>query len=140
MIVRHTRKRPMEAWLGGFTALLGVWIALPSTSMGSVGYFELLEMQRELLWGLLFMAIGVAHVVSVILNGLRWWTPFARSFTAFSMAVIYGAWVWGFALVNPSSTAVFLYGAFTIASVQALRAALFDAAKKIGAACAGIYE
>jgi hypothetical protein len=134
MIVAHFKKRPDEAWLGGFTAGMGLWVLLPMSAMQSGGYAALLELQPEWMWGLMFLFVGLAHVTSVAVNGMCWWTPLARAATSLVIAVLYGSWVWGFWLVSPASTAVYFYSVMGLVSLHCLRAALFDIAQKIGAA------
>jgi multidrug efflux pump subunit AcrB len=140
MLKWHIQKRPEEAYIAVYTMLLGVWIFLPTVSMGSAGYVHNLETASELTWGLMFLFTGSAHLVAVLLNGLRWWTPISRTFTSLLMVVLYGSWTWGFALAFPSSTAVFMYGALMGVSLMCLKAAVFDTAKRVGTAHARIYR
>lgn len=140
MIKAHIKKRPNEAWLGGLTAGLGLWIMLPGGSMLSTGYTALLGMQTELVWGCLFFLTGLAHLLSVIVNGMRWWTPISRAGMSLIMCVLYISWAWGFWLISPSSTGVFIYLSLSGCAGWCFQAALYDTAVKIGAARNGIYS
>lgn len=131
-ILSHVKKRPMEAWLGSITAGLGLWTLLPSTSMGSSGYTKLLSMTNEPTWGILFFLVGLASWLSVVLNGLRWWTPFTRATMNAATAILYAAWTGGFWGVNPASTAVYVYLCLTIVSVRCFYLAALDVIARVG--------
>ena len=140
MIIPHITKRPTEAWLSGITGGLGLWIVFPSTSMATAGYKMLLEVTSELQWGLMFMFIGLAHFISVLINGMRWWTPFTRAIMSASTAILYATWIYGFWVTNPASTAVFIYICMCVCAMKCFFYSLRDAAEKVEAARNGIYS
>jgi hypothetical protein len=126
-------RRPGELLFAAWTLGLGLWIALPTTAMGSLTFGRFQALAPELQWGMMLMSVGLAHGMSIIVNGARWWTPLARA----GMAAIA---VWSFAImaylfwaVTPGSPAVYVY--LTAACVAA--ASFYFAALDCGRDMAG---
>jgi hypothetical protein len=138
MLKHNAQKRKMEIGLGGLTAGLGLWIVLPSRSMNTTGYSALLDIAPEFQWGMMFLSVGVAHMVAILVNGLRWWTPISRSLMCTISAVLYAVWSAGFWQASPASTAVYTYLSLSAMSAWCFYYAAYDAAEKLGAKYASI--
>jgi len=108
LVANH--KRPGELWFGAATMGFGFWIVLPPVSMASPGYARMLDIAPEASWGTMFFMAGLAHMLSVMANGSRWWSPLTRSITALMMAVAYLAMCLAMRESFPFSTAVYTYG------------------------------
>lgn len=133
MIFRNTQKRMGEFGLALFTAMLGVWLALPGVSMATVAYTGLLDVMNERQWALMFIAVGTHHMAAVWINGSQWWTPISRSAASATSLAFYIAWTWGFWVVNPDSTAVFTYSFAAAVSALCFYLALLDALRNMEA-------
>jgi len=89
--------------------VMGLWLMRDVESMGTVAYHDLLEMASEKSWGAIFLLNGIIHALSLYINGHRWWTPFLRLFACIGSVALYAAFVMGFAMANPHTTAIPAY-------------------------------
>ena len=122
----HNHRRPHEFLFSLFTLGFGLWVALPTTSMATIAYEQIIRQASELQWGALFMLAGFGHGVSVLVNGSRWWTPITRAVASLILAGSYGTIAIGFWTAGPTSTAVYTFSALTGGSVLAFVAAAYD--------------
>ena len=127
---KRVSKRKLEAYVSSFTLAVGIYLALPFESMDSQAYATLRDIAPEGLWAWLFISNGLSHIMWILVNGHRWWSPLARWGSCVFSALLYTAWVLGFALYDPTTTAIVGYTWPALASivccVTAWRDALFS--------------
>lgn len=101
-----------------FTALgclvMGAWLLRDVESMATATYGQLLAMASEQTWGAIFLLLGIIHGLSLYINGARWWTPFFRLATCVGGVALYGAFVLGFWIASPNTTAVPAYSVWGV--------------------------
>ena len=87
--------RSMEAYLAWLDLLFGFVVVLPfwNTLQPEVYAPLLAIMPQEEFWGLLLMARGLFHLVSLRINGRAWWTPYARAIASGCSAVFWFVFV-----------------------------------------------
>jgi hypothetical protein len=100
----------MEWWFAGVTLGLGLWLAMPSISMSTGAYSHLLDWLSEREWAIVFGTTGLAHMMSLFVNGRRWWTPFARTAMLSVNSMCYGVLAVGFMSEYWPTSATFTYG------------------------------
>lgn len=108
------KRRLMEWWFAVSTIGFGLWLALPVESMSTGGFAVLLRWLTEAEWAFLFFITGVAHAVSLYVNGSRWWTPFARTLMLVVNTMSYTLFATGFAVMYWPTTAVYTYGVMIV--------------------------
>lgn len=104
------KNRLLEWWFAASTVGFGVWLALPMDSMSTGAFADLTRWLTEAEWAFLFGITGVAHCVSLFVNGRRWWTPFARTLMLTVNSLCYGLFAVGFAVTYWPTTATYTYG------------------------------
>lgn len=123
------QQRRLECYIAGSTLAMGLFLSMPLASMDGPGYVVLNQMASEALWAWLFISNGLSHIMWLLVNGKRWWSPIARWGTCLLSALLYASWAIGFAWVNPGTTAVAGYAVPALGSafccVIAWRDALF---------------
>jgi hypothetical protein len=102
----------MEFHFACCTIGFGFFLLLPAVSMDSPAFIILLVWLREFEWAFLFVMTGAAHLASLLVNGMRWWTPFTRTFMLVINTLCYSVFAYGFWTLDPYSTAVYTYGVF----------------------------
>lgn len=106
----HFRQRKLEWCFALYNTLFGLWLLAPTPSMPGLAFGTLVSWLSEPEWGLLFGLTGTAHLVSLWVNGRRWWTPFTRALMSACAIIPFALFAAGFAHFNPWHTAVFTYG------------------------------
>ena len=129
--MRHIlNQRRLEVYVAGSTLSMGLFLAGPWESMDTTAYEVLNIMAPEALWAWLFVSNGLSHILWLMVNGRRWWSPIARWGTCLISSGLYASWSIGFAAMDPTTTAVVGYAMPAIASgfccVIAWRDALFS--------------
>lgn len=124
--VHHFRARALEWWFAVYTFAFGFWIAAPWAAMETAAFDALLNWMPEPEWGLTFGLTGAAHLVSLWINGRRWWTPFTRATMTAVAIVPFALFAAGFAHTTPGATSVFTYGAISTAGLVCLYRAVKD--------------
>lgn len=104
------KRRLMEWWFALTTVGFGGWLALPVESMATGAFADLTRLLSERQWAILFALTGLAHCVSLWVNGSRWWTPFARSAMLLVNTMSYALFAAGFAMTYWPTTATYTYG------------------------------
>jgi peptidoglycan/LPS O-acetylase OafA/YrhL len=119
-------RRPGELLFASWTLGLGLWIAMPSTAFSAGVYDRFTAFAPEWQWGVMLMFVGLAHGMSIIVNGARWWTPLARA----GMAAVA---LWAFAIMaylfwatTPGSPAVYVYLTAALVAAASFYFAAFD--------------
>jgi len=69
----------------------GAWLAAPFDAMDAPEFHKLVAVMPEAAWGLTMIALGHLHVVALIINGGRGWTPYARAAVTVGIG---GVWIW----------------------------------------------
>jgi len=105
----HFKDRIFEWWLAANTTGFGLFLAMPGRSMDSTAYDHLTGWLPEWAWAGFFFWTGFAHLVALLINGRRWWTPIIRSCTTALNCAVYIFFGLGFLLIDPLSTAVYSY-------------------------------
>lgn len=103
------RRRHAELFVALGAAAIGYWLIRPEISMATPSYADLLETAAESTWGAVFLVNGLIHALALQINGHRWWTPFIRLFACAYSAALYGAFIVGFWVIVPDSTAIPTY-------------------------------
>ena len=104
------KNRLLEWWFAISTVGFGCWLALPIESMATGAFYDLTRWLEEGEWAFLFAVTGLAHCVSLFVNGRRWWTPFSRALMLVVNALCYGLFAVGFAVTYWPTTATYTYG------------------------------
>lgn len=104
------KSRLMEWWFALSTIGFGLWLMLPQFSMSTTAFDTLRAWLNEPEWATLFISTGVAHLVSLYVNGSRWWTPFARTAMLIVNTACYTVLALGFGMSHWYTTAVYTYG------------------------------
>lgn len=113
MIILAKLSRRLSEWfLAANSVLFGWWILSESEAMGTRAYEAMLALMGEAHWGMLFVLSGLAQCVALWINGGQGWTPYVRAVSHLSAAFGFYLGAWGFYHIVPSSTAVYLWGAF----------------------------
>ena len=132
--------RRLELFIAGMTFFFGCWLLMPAVSMRTAAYGSLLRLMSEPQWGAVFLLNGLNHGLALAINGARWWSPIVRWVASFSSMSLGLIWGYGFSLVDPASTGVFVY--FYVAVVgggwcsvvawrDSIRAARMEAARAV---------
>jgi hypothetical protein len=119
--------RRLDWWLAAFAIVWGLNLLLPGSSMNSPAYSHLLRWAPENIWGIMTFLAGTAHVVALIVNGGRGWTPYMRAFINYLAVVIYSTIAVGFYAENAITTAVPAYFMIAIGHTFCAVAAVRDA-------------
>lgn len=127
----HRRRRPGEVYFAIATMGFGFWVLLPPVSMPGPAYVAMLACTSESLWGWMFLIVGLAHMLSVMVNGSRWWSPFTRAATALMLTGSFAAMALGFQATIPFATAVYTYGLATAGGLWCWYHAVKDAASQM---------
>jgi hypothetical protein len=109
LIDRLMVSRRLEIFIAGMSFFFGCWLLMPAVSMRTAAYAGLLRLMSEGHWGAMFLLNGLNHALALAINGARWWSPIVRWVASFSTMGLGILWGWGFSLVDPASTAVFMY-------------------------------
>lgn len=109
MIERLLTSRRLEIFIAGMAFSLGCWLLMPAVSMRTEAYASLLHLMTEPQWGAVFLLNGLNHGLALAINGARWWSPIIRWVASFSSMSLGLIWGYGFSLVDPASTGVFIY-------------------------------
>lgn len=119
--MRHTprfplrRGRTLEVLSGLALASWGLWLVLPFRSFpATASWMALLQVAPEGFWGALVACIGIAQVVALRRDSVRWgrWLTLA----------VAGGWLFAWACYaygQPENTATVTYGWLTLATVIA---------------------
>lgn len=118
MIIKF-KDRIFEWWLAVNTTLFGVFISMPAESMDSLAFLQLRSFMPESAWGAFFLTTGALHLMALIINGRRWWTPLVRSAVTSLNCFVYILFGVGIFMIDPWSTGVFSYVS-TIGSAAAI--------------------
>lgn len=120
------KDRKLEWLLAFYTLWFGLGVSLPPHSMSSPSFEGALAMAPEWAWGLVYTVVGVAHIVSLHINGRGgWWTPFARLFAIFLNSEIFLALTFGLVPSNP-------WGTYSFSAFGFCGAAFYSAALDCG--------
>lgn len=125
--LRDTRR--LDWALALFGLAYGAWLLQPGASMDGPGYAILTRWLSEWGWGGLTAAAAGLHILALIVNGGRGWTPYARALINYGGTVIWGCVAVGFWRVDPLTTAVVPYAAISSAHLFCGLAAVRDAAR-----------
>lgn len=109
MIHIRFKDRVFEWWLAANTFGFGCFLGAGMESMDSLAFSQLTRWFPEEAWAAFFAITGFLHLIALIINGRRWWTPFIRSGTTALNLAAYVFFGLGFMLIDPSSTAVYSY-------------------------------
>lgn len=101
--------RRLEVFLAGTSTVLGAWLVLPFDSMATAAFTQVLNAAPEMTWGWLFFFNGLSHILALIINGRRWWSPIIRWCAALTAAGVYAGFALGFAAENYATTGVPVY-------------------------------
>lgn len=112
------KNRLLEWWFAVSTVGFGAWLALPVDSMSTGAFFDLTLWLDEEEWAFLFAVTGLAHCVSLFVNGRRWWTPFARAAMLAVNSLCYGLFAVGFAVTYWPTTATYTYGVMILGAAM----------------------
>lgn len=104
------KNRLLEWWFAISTVGFGGWLALPFDSMATGAFSDLTRWLAENEWAFLFAITGLAHCVSLAVNGRAWWTPFARTLMLTVNSLCYALFAVGFAVTYWPTTATYTYG------------------------------
>lgn len=104
------KNRILEWWFAISTVGFGGWLALPVESMSTGAFYDLTLWLEEREWAFLFAVTGLAHCVSLFVNGSRWWTPFSRTLMLIINSLCYALFALGFAVTYWPTTATYTYG------------------------------
>lgn len=128
----HYASRKLEWSLALYTVTFGIILMMPMESMATKGYSKALQWMSEPEWGLIYTVVGFAHLFALHVNGRAAWTPFARIAALFLNSQVFLALAFGFAYLNPYSTAVITYGFLGIGFCGvAIHAAALDVGREI---------
>lgn len=125
----HNRK--LEWSLALLTLVFGVWLLHPSQSMSSPSYRRILAFASEEVWAALFVAVGVAHVIALQINGRAAWTPFVRVAAAGLNSQVFFGLALAFAGQAPWLTAVPIYAGLGVMCLIAMGCAAFECGHEI---------
>jgi len=108
MIIKF-KDRIMEWWLAANTLLFGLFISAPPTSMSSEIFNQLLQHISEKQWAVFFMITGATHLIALIINGRRWWTPILRSITSAANTSVFILFGVGILFSTPTAAGAYIY-------------------------------
>lgn len=120
-------RRRLEIFFAGQTLVYGLWLMLPFDAMNSRGFDVALQSLPEHQWGSLFFFNGLCHLLALLVNGHRWWSPFVRWFAAMVSMLVYASLSACFAAVDWRSTAVINYAILSVGGMMCLWTAWRDA-------------
>lgn len=121
-----TRRR-LEVFFAGQTLAIGLWLALPFDAMQGPAYQAVTAALHESRWGALFFFNGLCHILALLVNGHRWWSPLIRLFAAGTSVLAYGVLSGCFAFQDWQSTAVINYAAQSVGAGMCMFFAWHDA-------------
>lgn len=120
-------RRKLELFLAGYTLSFGLWLMMPFESMDSPGFRLITIIASEHQWGALFFFNGLSHVLALLVNGHRWWSPLIRWFAAMVSMLVYASMSYLFAIIDPYTTAVANYALLSFGAGMCLVTAWQDA-------------
>lgn len=92
----------------------GMWLLRPGATMDAPNFRVVLSMADEWAWGLAAVCLGLWHVVALVINGRRGWTPGLRSVANFLAIGGYSALSVGFFVANDLSLGAYIFGVAAI--------------------------
>ena len=110
----HYRARRLEWSLSIFSALFGLVLVLPHTSMATTEYSPVLSVLGERGWGAIYATAGLCHMMALHVNGRGAWTPFARLAALFINSQVLLTMSLAFAQGNVLGTATITYGSLAV--------------------------
>lgn len=120
-------RRRLEIFFAGQTLLYGLWLMLPFEAMTSPGFMIVVQAIPEHQWGTLFFFNGLCHLLALLVNGHRWWSPFIRWFASMVSMLVYASLAACFAAVDWKTTAVINYAILSAGGAMCLWTAWRDA-------------
>lgn len=106
----HFKERRLEFITAVYTVATGAFLALPVTSMNtSVGVAHATEFMAERVWAGVFVALGLASLWALHVNGRAAWTPHARLATSGLSMLAFAALASAFLAAQPQSLGVCAY-------------------------------
>lgn len=124
-------RRRLEVFLALATGGFGLFLLLPMESMANPAFLYITANVSEPAWGLAFLMNGAAHMLALLVNGSRWWSPLVRCWAALWSVVLYAVLTLGFWAFSPATTAVWTYGCLSFGSGIAVFWAWRDAVKAV---------
>lgn len=127
--------RQMEWFMAAITAAWGFVLILPAETFSGPQWIIFGALWPEGAWGGLFLALGLARIAGLIVNGSRKQvTPWIRVVAAFCGLLIWAGITAGFALTGVISTWLAIYPAFAVAELVNIYRAAHDAGEAHGPA------
>ncbi len=120
-------RRRLEIFFAGQTLVYGLWLMLPFDAMSSPDFAVVVTSVPEHQWGTLFFFNGLCHLLALLVNGHRWWSPFIRWFAALTSMLVYASLALCFAAVDWRTTAVVNYAILSVGGGMCLWTAWRDA-------------
>jgi len=105
---------------------IGANILIHDNAMATMAYDGLLRIAPENSWGVWMIEVAIAHMLAMIINGSKWWTPFVRVVTAALIAIFTAAIAVEFGEINAGSTATANYVFVSLGAWAAMMAAAWD--------------
>jgi hypothetical protein len=131
-IVNATHASRRADWIIVMSSmLLSIQIMRPTASMDQRAYETLMLWATEATWGSIIFALGCAHIIALLVNGGKGWTPYLRAVINHICAALYLTIAAGFWNVNDSSTAVPIYASLGLAYFFCGCWAVQDAVRKV---------
>lgn len=112
LLLRHSDPRIVEFGNALLACAWGLWLLLPWASWGSsIIYRPLLLLAPEHAWGIVYAAIGGAHMAVALSDWYQW-----RRWFSFISVIKWTLVVALFAIGHLHATATVVYGAIAVAS------------------------
>ncbi|MBK8772707.1 MAG: hypothetical protein IPM06_20085 [Rhizobiales bacterium] len=97
-------RRKLEVFLAIATTVFGVFLLMPPVSLRGASAYAVLSLCTEDTWGALFASTGVTHILALVVNNHRWWSPLIRVYASGVTIAVYASFAFGFMLHDPAST------------------------------------
>lgn len=128
----HFASRRLEWCLAFYTTYFGLILTLPPKSMSSQSFSVALYQMTETQWGAVYLIVGIAHIMSLHINGRAAWTPFVRVGALFINCQVFLALSVSLGKVNSWGTGTHNYGFIALVFCGvALYAAAHDCGREI---------